>query len=198
MEDIQIINMFWEREENAIEAVSKKYGNYCHSIAWNILRSEQDCEECLNDTWLAVWSRIPPQRPSSLSAFLGKITRNLAIDRLRKKCAARRVDAHLNELSEEIGELGDTLAELYEQKVREQELSALLNRFLETLSESDQDIFVRRYWYLDSIKAIALRHRASQSKVKSSLYRSRKKLGRMLLKEFPEYRNSYPAAGYGK
>ena len=192
MEDIQIIDMFWEKTEGAIAAVSQKYGSYCHKIAWNILGSEEDCQECLNDTWMAAWSCIPPQRPRSLPAFLGKITRSFAIDRLRKKCASKRVDTHLTELSAEIGGLGDTLAEIYERKVREAELKELIDRFLKLLSASDQDIFVRRYWYMDSIKAIALRHGASQSRIKSSLYRSRKKLGRMLLTEFPEYRGQIP------
>lgn len=198
MEDEQIVDWFWDKKEDAIDAVSRKYGGYCHQIAWNILTNEEDCEECLNDTWLAAWSCIPPQRPRSLPAFLGKITRSLAIDRLRKKCAAKRADAHLISFSDEIGGLGDTLADLYEQKVRRQELQSLINRFLQRLSEADQDIFVRRYWYLDQIQAIALRHGVSQSKVKSSLHRSRKKLKRMLLEEFPEYRRIYPDAGRRK
>lgn len=195
MDDLQIIDMFWKRKEGAIEAVIQKYRGYCRTIAWNVLNSEEDCEECLNDTWLAAWNCIPPQRPRSLSTFLGRITRNLAIDRLRKKCAFKRADTHLADLSEELGGLSDSLAELYEQKVQAQELSELVNRFIERLSEADRDIFIRRYWYLDRIEAIAARHRISQSRVKSSLHRSRKKLGRMLLAEFPEYQDKYPVTG---
>lgn len=198
MEDRQIIDLFWERKEGAIRAAEEKYGGYCHKIAWNILGSAEDCEECLSDTWMAAWGCIPPKRPDSLPAFLGKITRSLAIDRLRKKSAAKRADLHLTSLSEEIGPLGDTLAEMVEQKIREQELAGLLNRFLKLLSGADQDIFVRRYWYLDPIKEIALRHGCSQSKIKSSLYRSRKKLARMLLKEFPEYQNRRGITAAGK
>lgn len=198
MEDTQIISMFWEKNEEAIEAASRKYSGYCRKIAWNILKNEEDCEECLNDTWMAVWSCIPPQRPRVLSSFLGKITRSLAIDRLRKKCAAKRADTHLTGLSDEIGELSDTLTEVYERKIREQELTELINRFLGLLTEADQDMFIRRYWYFDSIKEIASRQGISQSRVKSSLYRSRKKLGRMLLAEFPEYREWCPDAGVDK
>lgn len=191
MEDVQIIEMFWEKKEEAIDAVSQKYGSYCRRIAWNILNNEEDCEECLNDTWMAAWSRIPPQRPRMLGAFLGKITRSLAIDVLRKKCASKRPDTHLTGLEEELCGLSDTLSEIYERKVREEELTALVNQFLGLLSEADRDMFVRRYWYLDSIREVAARHGVSQSRVKSSLYRSRKKLGRMLLAQFPEYREQY-------
>ena len=132
MQDNEIISLFEIRDEHAIEALSDKYHPYCYKIAWNLLTNKEDSEECLNDTWFSVWSLIPPKKPSVLSHFCGRITRNLSIDRLRKKYA---------------------------------------------------DIFVRRYWFFDSVAAIAKRHAMSVGSVKMNLYRSRKKLLKVLKKE---------------
>ncbi|MDO4344311.1 MAG: sigma-70 family RNA polymerase sigma factor [Eubacteriales bacterium] len=185
MEDVDIIELFWRRDESAIRVLSKKYHGYCFRIAWNVIRNWEDSEECVNDTWFAAWTCIPPQRPSVLSAFLGKITRRFAIDVLRKKNAAKRMDAHIIELSDEIEMLSEKSGGP-EEYVNEKEFIALLNCFLRKLPERDRDMFIRRYWYMDSIGEIAQRHGCSVGKVKSNLYRNRKRLKQFLEREYPE------------
>lgn len=180
MEDMEIIDLFWQRNENAILETSIKYTGYCHTIAWNVLLNNEDSEECVNDTWFAAWKRMPPKRPAVLSVFLGKITRGFAIDRLRGKCAAKRVDNHIIELSEEVENLSTLLTYTLDEQMEEKEFIHNLNRFLNNLPEQERDIFVRRYWYVDSVKNIAKRHNCSESKIKSSLHRNRKKLAKIL------------------
>ena len=156
MEDIHIINLFLERSEDAIRQVEVKYEKFCFKIAWNILYNTEDSEECVNDTWLITWNKIPPKTPTKLSAFLGKITRNLALDNFRKKNASKRADTHMMDICGEVEKLENTI--------------------LSDLKAGDRDIFVRRYWYMDNIKDIAKRHGCSETKIKSSLFRSRNKL----------------------
>ena len=162
MEDIHIINLFLERSEDAIRQVEVKYEKFCFKIAWNILYNTEDSEECVNDTWLITWNKIPPKTPTKLSAFLGKITRNLALDNFRKKNASKRADTHMKDYVEE--------------DIKKKEILNILNKFLSDLKAGDRDIFVRRYWYMDNIKDIAKRHGCSETKIKSSLFRSRNKL----------------------
>lgn len=102
MEDSRIIQLFFQRDEEAIEEVSRKYSAYCSKIVWNVLYNKEDCDECLNDVWFTLWSRIPPDRPKCLSAFTGKIARGLAIDRYRRKNAAKRMDTHMISIEEEV------------------------------------------------------------------------------------------------
>lgn len=182
MEDKQIIALYWARSEHAIRASERKYGRYCHRIAHNILDSREDSEECVNDTWLRAWETMPPRTPNKLSAFLGAITRNLALNRLERRTAAKRgggqVELVLEELMECLPGPSNNTAQIIDQLV----LIDLLNRFLASLSEEARIIFLRRYWYLCPIKDIARAGQISQSKVKMSLHRSREAL-RSLLEE---------------
>ena len=181
MKDNEIISLFEIRDEHAIEALSDKYHPYCYKIAWNLLTNKEDSEECLNDTWFSVWSLIPPKKPSVLSHFCGRITRNLSIDRLRKKYANRRPDVHMADVLGEMDQLSVTYT--IEDQLAEKELLKVINDFLGNLKAEDRDIFVRRYWFLDSIAAISKRHHMSAGSVKMNLYRNRKKLQKVLEKE---------------
>lgn len=183
MEDSQIVQMFMDRKEAAIEELDRKYNRYCFQIAWNILNSREDSEECVNDTWFRTWNYIPPKKPAILSSFIGKITRGLAIDRLRRKYAAKRVDMHMADVEAETAKLDSLIVNTVEDKISEKEFYEILNGFLRQLAESDRDIFLRRYWHIDSIREIAARHGRTEGSVKNSLYRSRKKLYKLLEKE---------------
>ena len=174
MKDNEIISLFEVRDEHAIEALSDKYHPYCYKIAWNLLTNKEDSEECLNDTWFSVWSLIPPKKPSVLSHFCGRITRNLSIDRLRKKYADRRPDLHMADVLGEMDQLSVTYT--IEDQLAEKELLEIINGFLGKMDAEARDIFVRRYWFFDSVAAIAERHAMSVGSVKMNLYRSRKKL----------------------
>ncbi len=178
MEDSLIIDLYWQRSERAISETDQKYGSYCRSIAYGILNCREDTEECVSDTWLRAWEAMPPQRPNKLSAFLGRITRNLALDRWDYYHAAKRsgsFDLVLSELSECIPSPRDDFAQL--------ELTQLLNDFLRTLPKSNRTLFLRRYWYCDSISQLARRYGMGESAVKSSLFRTRNKLKVYLEKE---------------
>lgn len=176
MEDIHIINLFLERSEDAIRQVEVKYEKFCFKIAWNILYNTEDSEECVNDTWLITWNKIPPKTPTKLAAFLGKITRNLALDNFRKKNASRRADTHMMDICGEVKKLENTIKDYVEEDIKKKEILNILEKFLSDLKVGDRDIFVRRYWYMDNIKDIAKRHGCSETKIKSSLFRSRNKL----------------------
>ena len=176
MEDTAIIRLYMDRSEATIRETQQKYTNFCFGIAWNVLHDKEDSEECVNDTWLATWNAIPPKKPEILSAFLGKITRNLAIDCFRKRNAAKRIDGHIAALCKELEEIGDLTAGSLEDEIRRNEILDIIKKFLDSLKTEDRDMFVRRYWYFDDIKEISRRHGVSESKVKSSLFRSRKKL----------------------
>mgnify|MGYP000009198507 len=176
MEDIHIINLFLERSEDAIRQVEVKYEKFCFKIAWNILYNTEDSEECVNDTWLITWNKIPPKTPTKLSAFLGKITRNLALDNFRKKNASKRADTHMMDICGEVEKLENTIKDYVEEDIKKKEILNILEKFLSDLKAGDRDIFVRRYWYMDNIKDIAKRHGCSETKIKSSLFRSRNRL----------------------
>ncbi|MBO4928229.1 MAG: sigma-70 family RNA polymerase sigma factor [Clostridiales bacterium] len=170
MEDANIIDLYFARNERAISESEKKYRPYCASIAGNILRNREDEEECLSDTWYRAWNAIPPARPSRLSVFLGKITRNLAIDRYRKtkreKNSGGEYALCLDELSECIGE--DSFIE--EQII----LKDLLQTFLRSLDKEEKDIFLLRYWYVMPVSKIAARYGISEGALKMRLLRTRK------------------------
>ena len=182
MEDHAIIALYWAREERALEETASKYGSYCRTIAYNILHSLEDSEECVNDTWLRAWNTMPPQRPSILSAFLAKITRNLSLDRYKAGHAAKRGGGQVPVALEE---LGDCVAESgsVEEQLELEELTRLLDRFLRNLSEKECCLFLRRYFFVDSTKEIAERYHMAEGSVKSSLYRTRQKLREVLEKE---------------
>ena len=181
MEDEKIIDLYWNREQTAIIETEAKYGAYCHHIAWNILNNNQDSEECVNDTWLRAWNSMPTERPGILSAFLGAITRNLSLDCYRKKHAKKRGEGEVMYVFEELQDC--FLNDGPEQQSEANALVEALNYFLSKMEKDNRMIFVRRYWYMDSVEGIAKRYGISESKVKSSLFRSRNKLRDFLQKE---------------
>lgn len=181
MNDSSIVELFWDRNETAIRELSDKYTPYCFKIAWNILFNREDAEECLNDTWLSAWSCIPPKRPAVLSTFVGRITRGFAIDRYRKRYAGKRPDTHMAHITGEAEQLNFSYT--LDEHMEKEQFIHILNQFLRKLTETERDIFVRRYWYMDSVKDIAKRHGISVSCVKSRLYRNRKRLFKLLEEE---------------
>ena len=182
MEDQQIIQLYWDRLEQAIAESERKYGSYCRSIARRILAVEEDAEECVNDTWLHAWNAMPPQRPSILSAFFGKLARNLSLDRWRRNRAAKRGGSQV-ELA--LHELGDCLpaAGGPEQALDEKEAGQVISRFLRTQPELDRALFIRRYWHLESMATLAQDFQLRESQVKSRLFRTRQRLKAALEKE---------------
>lgn len=182
MDDNGIIGLYWERSERAITETANKYNGYCYSIAYNILANKEDSEESVSDTWLTAWNVIPPRRPSVLTAFLGKITRHISIDRWRVRTAQKRGGGEVAVALDELGEcVSGGLTP--EQAVERKELVTSFNRFLDTLSETERSVFLCRYWYLDTVPAIAVNFGFSKSKVTSMLHRTRKKLRVHLEKE---------------
>ena len=184
MEDSKIIDLYFDRNESAIEETDRKYGTYCRSIAWNILQNREDSEECVSDTWLRAWNAMPPQRPGVLRQFLAKITRNLSLDRFRSSHAQKRgegqVPLALEELKECVG-TGDPATEA-ERKL----LETLIGQFLQTLSPRDRGVFLRRYFYMESHKDIAARYGMKEANVRLCLSRTRQKLVLFLREEdFP-------------
>ena len=182
MEDHEIVNLYWARSEQAIQESDDKYGTFCRSIARNILRQEQDAEECVNDTWLKAWNAMPPQRPGILSAFFGRITRNLSLDRWRYSRAAKRGGPQVELALEELGECVPAPG-APEEHLEERETAALISQFLRTQPPLERSLFLRRYWYLDSVSVLAQRYHISESAVKSKLHRTRLRLKEVLLKE---------------
>lgn len=179
MDDKQILDLYWERSEAAISETSKKYGKYCRYIAFNILHNDEDSEECVNDTYLRAWNSIPPNRPSVLKTFLGKITRNLSLDRYELLNAKKRNGGQMPLVFDEIQECIPSL-DSTENIVEEIALTDILNRFLSSLSLEQRKIFMRRYWYLSPIKEIATEYGMSESKIKMSLFRSRNELKKIV------------------
>lgn len=179
MEDSKIIDLYFERSQSAISETQKKYGRYCHTIAYNVLYSNEDAEECVNDTYLRAWQSIPPHRPTSLSSFLGRITRNLALDRYDEKTAQKRggsLDLALEEISE-------CLPDTHGEDGNDKAIKDAINSFLASLPKRTRIIFMQRYWYLSSISEISLSLGISESNVKVILMRTRKKFKAHLEKE---------------
>jgi RNA polymerase sigma-70 factor (ECF subfamily) len=182
MEDEKIVDLYWSRNEDAIRHTAERYGQYCYAIAYNILSVREDSEECVNDTYLDAWNSMPPHRPSVLSTFLGKLTRRISIDKWRRTNAKKRGDGQLplvlNELEDCISD-GKSIEDETERKL----LAEVIASFVKSLPETEQKVFLCRYWYMDSVNSIATRFRFSESKVKSMLYRTREKLRSRLEKE---------------
>ena len=155
MDDRSILELYNQRNEQAISETSRKYGEYCFSVANGILLNEQDSEECVNDTWLKAWNAIPPAMPNCLRLFLAKITRNLAFDRFKNARRQKRGGGEVALALEEISEcLPDRCS--VETQVEEEELMRAINRFMRSVSERDCNLFIRRYFYAESIKVIGL------------------------------------------
>ncbi len=187
MEDNHIVDLYFQRDERAITESEAKYGGYCTRIAMNILDNRLDAEECVNDTYLRAWESIPPTRPVKLGAFLGKITRNLSLDRFKAKKAAKRGDslffASLDELNECIPAGSTGFGSGFDEETEARRIGECINRFLRKQSGEMQDVFICRYFYSDSIGEIARRFGLSESKVKSMLHRARAKLRKSLESE---------------
>ena len=174
MTDSQIVEMYWDRNEQAVTATSEKYGTYCYSVAYGVLHNEEDSEESVNDTYMSAWNSMPPHKPGILKTFLGKITRRLSIDRWRRKNAEKRggeIAEVLDELSECISPIGDPIAE-----TEKAMLDNTINTFVRELKDTEQRVFLCRYWYAKSVKEIAKLFGFSESKVKVMLMRTRNKL----------------------
>ena len=174
MDDEKIIKLFFDRDENAISAVSAKYGRLCRHIASGILASSEDCQECVSDTFMALWRSIPPQHPVNLAAFIGKTARNLALKRYEYISAEKRnpnAVCSFEELSDSVSG-SDTPENAAEAQI----ISDSVSKFLRKQSKTKRGIFICRYWYFDSIETICRKTGFSQSKVTSTLYNMRKKL----------------------
>ena len=182
MDDQKIIELYFQRSEDAIAETDKKYGSYCFSIARNILADREDAKETVNDTYAACWKAIPPHRPNSLSAFLGKITRCISLNRYQASHTAKRGGGQVTLALEELSECIPARQNV-ESAMAEKELSKMLNAFVRKLPENERKVFLCRYWYLEPIAVIAKRFAFSESKVKSMLFRIRNKLRAELEKE---------------
>lgn len=182
MTDMEIISLFNKRDESALSAVSGKYGSICTGIAFNILRNHQDAEECVNDVYLKVWDSIPPEQPKSLSAFVGKITRNAAIDRYRKDNSEKRGGGEIPLVLDELAECVSGSSNV-EENAERHDLLAAINRFLDALPADRRIAFVMRYCLCEDIKSIAQRLGVTQNNVSVNLNRTRKHLVSYLAKE---------------
>ncbi|MBQ3085472.1 MAG: sigma-70 family RNA polymerase sigma factor [Clostridia bacterium] len=182
MTDRELVALYWERDEQAIVETGKKYGGYCHSIAYHILNNHSDAEECVNDTYYSAWNCIPPHKPSLFSAFLGKITRNLSLNRYRASTAQKRGGGVVEITLEE---LGDCIAagKSLDEQIEGQALADCIDRFLRILPETERNLFLCRYWYFDSVKELCRQFDLSESAVKTRLLRIRRKLAEYLVKE---------------
>lgn len=182
MEDQQIVDLYWQRDQLAIEHTQKKYGRYLAKVAYQILYDLEDCAESVNDTYMAAWNAMPPHRPVSLCAFLSKLTRRISIDRLRKKQSAKRGGG---EYETSLEELGQCLPGGHdpEETVNRRELVKTIEAFLLTLPEKTRNVFIGRYFYMDSVKEVARYCGLTESNAKVTLHRTRAALSEYLKEE---------------
>lgn len=182
LDDRSIVELFLNRSEEAIIQTNLKYGRYCHRIAYNVLGNDEDSEECVNDALMRTWNSIPPNEPTSFSSFIGKITRNLALDKLRQQNSGKRGGG---EVALALDELADCISDRDELSRREDsaEITAALNSFLETLNSVERGVFMHRYWMMDPIADIAQMYDISVSNTTTMLFRMRSKLKKHLMKE---------------
>ena len=177
MDDNGIIELFWQRSEDALTECVKKFGNYCMTIARNILGNDNDADECVNDTWLRAWNAIPPARPSRLIAFLGKITRNLALNRYEAAHAQKRGGGNIELALDELADIP------VPENTDGEEITKTIDAFLRAEPVDNADIFLKRYWYLHGVKEIASEYGYSESKIASLLFRMRGRLRQKLESE---------------
>lgn len=182
MEDTAIVDLYWQRSDQAISETDRKYGRYCHRIAYNICASNEDAEECVNDTWLRAWNAMPTERPSALSGFLGAITRNLALDRCRAKHSLKRGGGEIPLALDELGGCVPGPSDP-EREIEAKELAQAIDRFVDSLTEAEQILFISRYWFLAPVAEIAAKRGCTQGKVKVTLFRLREKLKLYLQEE---------------
>lgn len=180
MDDGRIIELYFQRDEQAIWETNVKYGKLCHSISYNILNNHEDSEECVNDTYEGLWNAIPPARPDNLMAFVCRIVRNLSLKRLEFMKREKRSKDMLVSLEELEAVLPD---ERYAPGISDEDIGKLIGRFLSGQKEGVRNVFIRRYYFFDSIADIARRYSFSESKVKNMLFHTRNKLKDYLIKE---------------
>ena len=180
MDDLQIIELYFARDEQAIKETDRKYGKTCFRVAYNLLSNNEDSEECVNDTYLTVWNKIPPTRPNNFLAFICKITRNLSLKRLEVSNAMKRSAGTIISMSELEKALPD---QCVAPDVEDEELGKLISAFLWSEKALDRNVFLRKYWFFDSISDIAERYSMNENSVKSMLFRSRNRLREFLRKE---------------
>ena len=175
MDDSQIVSLYWQRNEEAIDRTEKKYGQYLTTIAYNILSDREDSRESVNDTYLAAWDSMPPHKPDILSSYLGKITRNLALSRYRERLAYKRGGG---EASLALEELNDCVPSRFsvEDEAAARELGRRLNAFVATLGQEERDVFISRYWFGAPIALICERTGSKSGRIKSLLHRTRRRL----------------------
>lgn len=181
MEDFQIIELYWRRNEQAIEETDRKYGKFCHRLAVDILGLREDAEECVSDTYLKAWTAIPPQRPQNFMAWLGRVVRNTAINYFDRKHAKKRYDCLEGLLSELDDCIPDTRTP--EKAVEAEELGKIISRWLRSISAKERTAFVRRYWYAQPLKDIAREEGVSPAKLARRMYDLRIRLKEELEKE---------------
>lgn len=173
VEDVKIIDLYFQRDEKAIDETDKKYGQLCYSVAKNILNDKEDVKECVSDTYMNLWNTIPPVKPLNFSAFICKLTGNLSLKKLDYNNAKKRSPEFVTALSE----LEDiTSSENVTETIESKELGSIISEFLKKEKEIQRNVFIRRYWFLDSVQGISEKYGFSQSKVKSMLFHTRKKL----------------------
>ena len=175
MTDEGIVSLYWDRDEQAITETDLKYGRYCFAIAYNILCNKEDSDECVNDTYNAAWNSMPPQRPVILSAFLGKIVRNISLNRYKEITAQKRGGNQMELILDELGEIASEMPGRDDRVIQTQLVKAI-NEFLAGLPAEKRIMFVRRYWYADDIGAIAKRMGMSANNVSVEIRRIRLKL----------------------
>ena len=180
MEDQRIIELYFSRDERAIKETDIKYGKLCHHLAYHVLGNREDAEECVNDTYVGVWNAIPPEKPSNLTAFVCKIARNLALKRLEAATRQKRAQATVISISELEEILPD---ESIAADINDAEISKAINRFLRNEKSDVRKVFIRKYYFFDSISEIAERYGFTESKVKNMLYHTRNKLKEYFIKE---------------
>lgn len=181
MRDKEIVELYRQRSEKALEETQTKYGKYCEYISLNILGNAQDAEECVNEALVTVWNSIPPRQPNNLKTYIGRLTRNISISRWRENHAEKRCPGEFAAALEEIEEVA--VDDDFDSAVNEAALSKALSDFLRSLPAGERNIMIRRYWFGDSIKSICERYDFGESKVKVSLKRTRDKLAEYLKKE---------------
>ena len=180
MDDLSIIELYFARDEQAIKETDDKYGKLCHSIAYNILNNNEDSEECVNDAYIGVWNAIPPIRPNNFMAFLCRITRNVALKRIESMTRQKRSQATIVSLDELAEILPD---ESIRENICNDKLTELISGFLRKEKADARNVFIRKYYFFDSIGDIAKRYGFTESKVKNMLYHTRNKLKEYLIKE---------------
>ena len=177
MDDYDIVELFWQRSEDALIECKTKFGGYCRIIAKNILHDDGHTDECINDMLLRVWNAIPPEKPQHLKAFLAKVIRNLALDRYAATHTQKRGGGSMEVALEELADIPAP------ESIEEGEITQSINTFLHSEPPENADIFIKRYWYLCSIKEIAIEYKYSESKVSSLLLRMRGRLKQLLESE---------------